>query len=325
VDQVHNTLGKHRNDDHRKGQWLSSLNEAEGSLHPTLGGLRIGKKLPERAQHESVDDDLEWDRDGQYFHYITKWMHALLQIGKHTGETMYFNQAAELIIGIHNKFTHRQHGTFRMYWKMSCDLTRWQVPSMGHHDPLDGFLTYSDVYQHITDKSLKEQLINPIQDLETICKGKDWYTNDPLGLGGIMSDSLRVYGLYKNQNDEKFLQLLGTLLADSHKGIANYSNKNHLNYPVKYRLAFREFGVSIGTEALRSLTFKILLNETDQKKYKEVLNQTLQILEKALPLRNNINTFWDQENNRNADSWKDHGDINNVMWCCTMMPDGFLE
>ena len=28
-----------------------------------------------------------------------------------------------------------------MYWKMSIDLTRPQVSSMGQHDPLDGYIT----------------------------------------------------------------------------------------------------------------------------------------------------------------------------------------
>ncbi|HEX3013558.1 MAG TPA: hypothetical protein VHO92_04735, partial [Methanobacterium sp.] len=51
VNQVHHTLGKHRKDDTRSG-WISGLNEEEGELHPTKGGLRIGKLLPERKQDE---------------------------------------------------------------------------------------------------------------------------------------------------------------------------------------------------------------------------------------------------------------------------------
>jgi hypothetical protein len=42
-----------------------------------VGGLRIGKPLKERGANEPIDESLEWDRDGQYFHYLTKWMHAL--------------------------------------------------------------------------------------------------------------------------------------------------------------------------------------------------------------------------------------------------------
>ena len=51
IDQVHNVLGKHREDDERSG-WISGLSEEEGSKHPTIGGLRIGKKLPERTADE---------------------------------------------------------------------------------------------------------------------------------------------------------------------------------------------------------------------------------------------------------------------------------
>ncbi len=83
IDRVHHVLGRHRTDDPRNG-WLSGLPDAEGEAHPTLGGLRIGKPLHERAASEAADDSLEWDRDGQYFHYLTKWMHALDQAARTT-------------------------------------------------------------------------------------------------------------------------------------------------------------------------------------------------------------------------------------------------
>src|SRR5688572_29566421 len=67
VDQVHHVLGRHRSDDPRQG-WISGLDVSEGEGHPTRGGLRIGKPLPERAPREPYDARLEWDRDGQYFH-----------------------------------------------------------------------------------------------------------------------------------------------------------------------------------------------------------------------------------------------------------------
>jgi len=228
VDQVHNTLGKYRQDDSRKGHWLSNLSEEEAIKHPTIAGLRIGKKLPERDPSESYDDDLEWDRDGQYFHYITKWMHALLRIGKCTGDNKYINQAAELIIGTHSKFTYNHKGILRMYWKMSCDLSRYQVPSMGHHDPLDGFLTYSDVFYQLQDKELQRKLEVPIKDLETICLNKDWTTNDPLGLGGLLCDCLRLFKLYKISKEEKYLRLLRALLEDTDRGMLSYSKKKSI-------------------------------------------------------------------------------------------------
>jgi len=68
VDQVHHLLGRHRADDPREG-WISGLGEEEGEQHPAIGGLRIGKALNERSPDEPLDERLEWDRDGQYFHY----------------------------------------------------------------------------------------------------------------------------------------------------------------------------------------------------------------------------------------------------------------
>src|SRR5512134_913325 len=76
IERVHRVLGRHRTDDSRTG-WISGLADRAGEQHPTVGGLRIGKPLPERRAGEPLDDRLEWDRDGQYFHYLTKWMHAL--------------------------------------------------------------------------------------------------------------------------------------------------------------------------------------------------------------------------------------------------------
>ncbi|HWP64849.1 MAG TPA: hypothetical protein VNO26_02920 [Candidatus Limnocylindria bacterium] len=63
IDQVHHVLGRHRPDDARTG-WLSGLDEAEGGAHPTRGGLRIGKPLPERPAGTPLDERREWDRDG---------------------------------------------------------------------------------------------------------------------------------------------------------------------------------------------------------------------------------------------------------------------
>jgi hypothetical protein len=69
-------LGRFRRDEDRRG-WISGLDEEAGRRHPTLGGLRIGKPLGERGADEIIDERLEWDRDGQYFHYLTKRVHAL--------------------------------------------------------------------------------------------------------------------------------------------------------------------------------------------------------------------------------------------------------
>lgn len=104
VEKVHAVLGRHRPDDARAG-WLSGLGPQEGAAHPTAGGLRIGKRLPERGPGDRYDDRLEWDRDGQYFHYLTKWMHALDQATRSTGQPMFNAWARELARAAHRAFT----------------------------------------------------------------------------------------------------------------------------------------------------------------------------------------------------------------------------
>jgi len=95
IEQVHDTLGRHREDDYRDG-WISGLDDQIGENHPTAGGLRIGKKLPERESGEPFDSRLEWERDGQYFHYLTKWAHALDLTARETKNSDYALWACEL-------------------------------------------------------------------------------------------------------------------------------------------------------------------------------------------------------------------------------------
>lgn len=85
ADQVHHVLGRHWEYSARQG-WLSGLSKREGENHPTRGGLRIGKPLPERGPGEPFDPRLEWERDGQYLHYLTQWMHALMRLAEETGQ-----------------------------------------------------------------------------------------------------------------------------------------------------------------------------------------------------------------------------------------------
>ena len=59
VDRVHHVLGRHRSDDPRNG-WISGVSEEEGVLHPTKGGLRIGKEMKERKISEPLDQNAEW-------------------------------------------------------------------------------------------------------------------------------------------------------------------------------------------------------------------------------------------------------------------------
>jgi hypothetical protein len=62
-----------------------------------------------------------------------------------------------------------------MYWKMGIDLSRPLVPSMGQHDPMDGFVTYNELQVTAAkdpEKSVEKDLRPEISDMASICEGK---------------------------------------------------------------------------------------------------------------------------------------------------------
>jgi hypothetical protein len=323
---VHNILGRHREDDSRTG-WISGLDEREGEMHPTKGGLRIGKKMNERGPSDRFDESLEWDRDGQYYHYLTKWMHALNRVSRVTGDRTYNSWAIELVKTVHARFVYvPSFGNQKlMYWKMSIDLSRPLVPSMGHHDPLDGFITYNQLQLCAGDDSEKItglDLNDEITDMENICRGKSWETDDPLGIGGLLCDACRVAQMIVSKDLDQ-IDLLEILLDASLQGLASFSRTNSLNFPADYRLAFRELGLSIGIRAVKKLQG---LTEEKPGMFKErhTLHKHIEALMRYSSLIETIEGFWLERTNRETNSWRDHLDINMVMLATSLTPDGFL-
>jgi hypothetical protein len=326
VDQVHNILGRHRDDDPRTG-WISGLDEMEGKKHPTIGGLRIGKETNERRPDDPFDEHLEWDRDGQYYHYLTKWMHALNRVSRVTGESHYNAMAMELAKTAHAGFTYvpSSGGQKRMYWKMSIDLSYPLVPSMGHHDPLDGFITYNQLEATALkgmDRSTPLHLDDEIADMATICEGKSWVTDDPLGIGGLLSDAFIWAQLIVNENLEQ-TDLLEVLLDDSLQGLRSYARQGHMKLPADYRLAFRELGLSIGLRAVERLHGLIQQHPGDFDNSDPLLSR-IEDLMQYLKLSEEIEMFWLEHKNREADTWKEHRNINMVMLATALVPDGYL-
>jgi hypothetical protein len=69
-------------------------------------GFGSAKGSPERRPDQAFDERLEWDRDGQYFHYLTKWMHALDQLTRSTGKPQFNVWARELAETAYHAFTY---------------------------------------------------------------------------------------------------------------------------------------------------------------------------------------------------------------------------
>ncbi len=325
VDQVHNILGHFRPDDVRKG-WISGLDEEKGMGHPTRGGLRIGKNLKERNYSEPYNADLEWDRDGQYYHYLTKWMHALNRISRITNESKYNFWAVELAKAIHPKFTYVPEigGTRRMYWKMSTDLSYPLVTSMGHHDPLDGLVTYQETQSiaNLFSDPAAPDLRQEISDMYEMCKGKEWATHDPLGLGGLLSDSFLLVQLVYMGN-AGYIYLLKDTLEDSGMGLAFYAKTNHLKIPANYRLAFRELGLAIGLKVIGRME-NFIRENPDSFLPLKAWELQIESLKEYLNLMDQIERFWMVPSNQQSDSWQEHKNINMMMLGTCLAPDGFL-
>lgn len=321
IDAVHSVLGRYHNDDKREG-WISGLDN--GRDHPTLGGLRIGKILQERAPDEPYDDQKEWDRDGQYFHYLTKWMHALNQATRATKDIRYVRWAIELAKTAHKAFTYEmQSGTQKMYWKMSTDLSRPLVSSMGQHDALDAYITYLQLSAAASEFGENADLSKEIEEASAMATLMPLETEDSLGVGSLLSDASRViqlitfYGL-------PLEPLLISMLDAAHKGIESFIRGETLGYPAEYRLAFRELGLSIGLHGVK-IVRNLFHEYADKFEQNEAMNEALSRLEKYMSLAEVIETFWILPKHQQSATWRENVDINSVMLATSLAPDGFLR
>ena len=322
IDQVHHTLGRHREDD-RRGGWLSGLADDEAEAHPTRGGLRIGKPLSEPAAGEAYDEQLEWNRDGQYFHYLTKWMHALDQAGRATQRPAFNLWARELAETAQRAFAGPSfNGTPGMYWKMSIDLTRPLVPAMGQHDPLDGYITCLELRSaasRMPNAANAPDLETQTKEFAAMLRHGQWATTDPLGIGGLLSDAFRLAQLMR-QGAPADPRLLEALLASAFAGLWHFAQSGPAG-PAEYRLAFRELGLAIGLHALGRMHEMV---ESGMSIFTAESRSLLASLLEQAWIGEVIESFWLDPNHRHASTWSEHLDINEVMLATSLVPEGFL-
>jgi hypothetical protein len=326
VDQVHRVLGRYRDDDGRTG-WVSGLGEGDAEAHPTRGGLRIGKKSPERRPGEVFDDRLEWDRDGQYFHYLTKWMHALDQVSRAVRQAHFNLWARELAVAAHHAFVQAgpERTRRRMAWKMSADLSRVLVPSMGHHDPLDGFITCAEL--EITARGLPSTPRGPdleaaLTDFAALLDDARHSTIDPLGLGGLLTDACHVAQMMRH-GAFRSGALLDGLLAAALDGLVHYLRLDDLRQPASRRLAFRELGLAIGLSAIELIARDVPLMSLDAVVGPRI-RERLTVLRRYAALGSELESFWLDPEQQRFESWSEHRDINEVMLATRLVPLGFL-
>ena len=313
----------------RTSKLFAQLSEEEGREHPTAGGLRIGKPLPERGPDDPYDRQLEWERDGQYFHYLTKWMHALERAAAVTGAARYHRWAAELGAAAYERFGHGPTDTpSRLYWKMSIQLDRPVVPSMGQHDALDGYVALSEIRdgpggRGVTlEPGLAAALDGAIDGLARITDTTELGTDDPLGVGSLLTDAWLLARVTEPEQPERE-RILERVLEAAETSLGAVRRSRLLDLPATQRLAFRELGLALGIEAVTRLAART----GSGPRSNGVLSAAAQWAESmagAGHLRSAIQEFWRQPENRGAPTWADHEDINTVMLAASLAPDGYL-
>lgn len=270
IDSVHNTLGKNRDGKTRLGQ--------STEIQPTLGGLRIGK--PE-------NEGPSMDQDGQYYHYLTKWMFALNRMTFVTKDQKYNRWAVDLVKSVHPHFVEKsdQGKPIRMFWKMSIDLSGPLVRSMGGLDPYDGYTTYKIVAKSAENPSV---LDSEISDMKVFVDNlyESYSTRDSLDAG----EALWLSSWFP----EELWAKRGFKVATN---CVNHLWENgEFEGSQRHRLAFREFGTTIGVQIHSELMTKHNWSKRVEK----------------------LNEFW------LPNLYERDCDITPVMYCASLFP-GLLD
>lgn len=321
VDLVHHVLGRHRPDDARHG-WLSGMSEAEGERHPTAGGLRIGKPLPERPAGCPIDARLEWERDGQYFHYLTRWMAALERTARSADEPEALRWACELARVAHAAFVHRApDGTARIHWKMSIDLARPLVVGSGVHDPIDG-LAVTDVLSAARGGFGAPDVPSVAREAASyrrICDRRRWITDDPLGIGGLL---VAAGGLLARSlaGDPGRTELATWALADAATGLRTMDADRMLERPVGSRLAFRELGLAIGLETVAPLASAVRAADDLARRDAILAGLDAVLAHRGLVAR--IEGCWADRSSRRTEVCDHRRDIDEVMLAASLLRVG---
>lgn len=261
-------------------------------------------------------------------------MFALNQFSRHKKDQMPKIWALELSSVATDAFCYEdEDGDNKMYWKMSTDLSYPLVRSMGAQDPVDGYTTLSTLLAPtVSDNIIDAQILEKVQ-----CNRQRFHdmvhlssTSDPLEIGGMMLDALRLLECYCH-GVEVDISLIETLLKQAVIGMRMITKRGMFSREANDRLAFRELGLSIGIHALEKMC--LVMNSIDdehgiktlQKKDITDIKLLLQAFSKYFHHANDIEQYWCNPNHQHSRSWKHHLDINEVMLATSLCPDNFLN
>lgn len=338
IECVHATLGRHRGEDGRQGPLSGD------DARPTAGGLRIGKTRPERRVDEPFDETLEWERDGQYFHYLTKWIHALLDVSERRGDEVALRWARDLAETACEAFIERGDGSRpvargamslsisstivpTISWKRSIDLRRVLVPGGGTLDPLDGLATVTRVATACARRGLDVgSLGSHIDELASICtSASGWATADPLGIGGVIGSGLRILDALAEpaamEDRALMADLVDFALLDARAGLEVYERSRRGVIGHRPGLGFRELGLSEGLHRARRHRnrFESTASSIRDAPRRESISRSLEELSRFESLGIWIERHWIEASRRGLSEWQDRLDINEISLASSLL------
>jgi hypothetical protein len=162
-----------------------------------------------------------------------------------------------------------------------------------------------------------------IESLSALCQHRNWTTDDPLGLGGLLFDAARLCQLLGNEQFDDS-HLLEDILGACRDGLASLLAGRYLNQPVSYRLAFRELGLAIGLKALPIISEAMKKNDGPFESGTAV-QRIVDQLSKYESLSEEIVSVWLPHAQSQDQIWQSHQDINEVMLATAVTPETFLS
>jgi hypothetical protein len=156
-----------------------------------------------------------------------------------------------------------------------------------------------------------------------ICREMPLYTDDPLGIGGLLFDAGRSAQLMVRRCFPD-AGLLDRIIDAAARGLEQFARDRTLELAAGHRLAFRELGLAIGMEGMPIL-FSLVDENPAVFGGTGSLGRTIDTLGRYGPLKDAIIRFWTDERNQGAGTWSGHREINMVMLATSLSPGEFLR
>jgi hypothetical protein len=148
-------------------------------------GLRIGKVSA------ALNSDAGMEYDGMYWHYIDKWIFALVRYSQASNDLTALREAVHLIKAIHRAFLQKSSTgqPLGLHWKLNSDLRpiRELNGAYPNDDALSGYLVYSLVHHasagHSDIPSIDEECAELREVAGRYVQSGIRISSDPLGFG----------------------------------------------------------------------------------------------------------------------------------------------